>query len=31
VREPDRCALSPDGQLVAEGGDGVVRLYRLTP
>jgi hypothetical protein len=31
VAEPDRCALSPDGQFVAEGGDGIVRLYRLTP
>jgi WD40 repeat protein len=29
--EPERCAISPDGQFVAEGGDGVVRLYRLTP
>ena len=29
--EPDRCSLSSDGQFVAEGGDGVVRLYRLTP
>ena len=29
--EPDRCAISADGQFVAEGGDGVVRLYRLTP
>lgn len=25
------CVLSPDGRFVAEGGDGVVRLYRLTP
>jgi hypothetical protein len=31
VGEPDRCAISPDGQFVAEGGDGVVRLDRLTP
>jgi hypothetical protein len=31
VGEPDRCNISPDGQFVAEGGDGVVRLYRLTP
>jgi WD40 repeat protein len=31
TQEPDSCAISPDGQFVAESGDGVVRLYRLTP
>jgi hypothetical protein len=31
VGEPDRCAISPDGQFIAEGGDGVVQLHRLTP
>lgn len=31
VRELARFAISPDGQYIAEGGDGAVRLYRIEP
>jgi hypothetical protein len=31
ITEPFRFALSPDGQYVAEGGNGVIRLYRIEP
>ena len=29
--EPFAVALSADGTLVAEGGDGIIRLYRIQP
>ncbi len=29
--EPFPCALSPDGKIVIEGGNGVLRLYKITP
>ena len=28
---PYRCALSPSGEFLAEGGDGLLELYRLSP
>jgi hypothetical protein len=31
VTEPFRFAISPDGQYVAEGGDGTIRLFRIGP
>jgi hypothetical protein len=31
ITEPFRFALSPDGQYVAEGGNGKLRLYRIEP
>jgi hypothetical protein len=29
--EMDKVAISPDGQFVVEGGNGVIRLYRIEP
>jgi hypothetical protein len=31
VREPYRLAISPDGQYIVEGGNGVLHLYRIVP
>jgi hypothetical protein len=31
VNEPFRFAISPDGQYVLEGGNGILRLYRIEP
>lgn len=31
ITEPFRFALSPDGKYVAEGGSGIIRLYRIEP
>jgi hypothetical protein len=31
IREPYRFAISPDGKMVAEGGGGVLTLYRIEP
>jgi hypothetical protein len=31
VAEPDPFALSSDGQFVAEGGNGVIRVYKIEP
>jgi hypothetical protein len=31
IREPFKFAMSPDGQYVLEGGNGILRLYRIEP
>jgi hypothetical protein len=31
ITEPFRFAMSPDGQYIAEGGDGIIRLYKIGP
>ncbi len=31
VRDPFKFAISPDGQYIAEGGNGIVRLFKIEP
>jgi hypothetical protein len=31
VKEPFAVAISPDGQYIAEGGNGILRLYKIEP
>ncbi len=31
MKEPFRLAISPDGQYVAEGGSGILHLYKVKP
>ena len=31
IREPFRVAISPDGQYIAEGGNGILRLFTIEP
>jgi hypothetical protein len=31
VAAPFQVAISPDGEYIAEGGNGIVRLYKIEP
>jgi WD40 repeat protein len=31
VREPFKFAISPDGEYIVEGGNGIIRLYKIEP
>lgn len=31
VKEPFQFTISPDGEYIAEGGNGIVRLYKIEP
>jgi hypothetical protein len=31
IKEPFSAAISPDGQYIAEGGNGIIRLYKIEP